>query len=219
MKLRNLIGEDVIAQLEGKNVSDTQPIANFQKSDEFYLDNSFFDNHDRVKKKYLAIPDFHLFYEMDLNELSEITNPSLHSRTAVLATTELLLPYIAYTIKYIENNEINIEKGMRQALPFLIYAPSKWSLKDNMHAVDIMSYLFKEMHLTNIRLILPTDKRRLFTPDGKPRTTLQELYRLYKNLGDVHVSVKKDGPVMIATLKHKQDGGRRRTRRLRTRFL
>lgn len=210
MRLSDLIGPDIISKFEGSNISDTLPIVDMDKHSEFYFDSSFFDNHNRVKNKYLAINGFQQFYDMSLEELAAITNPPLKSRTAVLATTEFLLPYVAYILKYIESEPINIETGTRHLLPFIIYAPTEWSMKDNLHTIDLMAYLYKIGHLANIRLIVPINRANLFTPDGKPRVTLQEFYRLYKNLGNVDLSVKKNGLQLIATLKQKMDGGRRR---------
>jgi hypothetical protein len=220
MKLSDLIGVDVIDIFKNSNISDTLPIVDFDMASEFYFDNSFFDNHDRVKKKYLSIPDFQQFYKMSLEELATITNPSLYTRTAVLATTEFLLPYVAYTLKYIEKEAINLEMGKRHTLPFIIYAPSEWNLIDNIQTIDLMSSLYKNRQISHIRLIIPTDRAKLFTSNGKPRVTLQELYRLYKNLGDVDLAVKINGLKLIATFKQKIDGGRRRRRRFsRTRLL
>jgi hypothetical protein len=214
MKLSDLIGNNKINELTGKDISDTLPLAKLDERSEFYFDSSFFDHKDRVKNKYLDIPGFREYYKMSLNELEELTLPSANSRTIILGTTEYLLPYVAYCLKFIEDNKINIETGARTMLPFIIYAPIKWSMEDNLHTIDLMAYLYKHKYM-NIRIIVPEDRTKLFLPNGNPRVTFLELFRLYKNLGNLDISIRKNGSQIIGTIKHKIDGGKRKKRRTR----
>lgn len=148
------------------------------------LDGSFYDGRFRVKNKYLQIKEFVPFYNMTLEELHKITHPPEKSRCVILGTTEFLFPYVAYCLKYIEQNE-------NTPSPFIIYAPCEWNLMDNISMIDYISHFYKSKTY-KIIIFLPKDNNKWFTSDNlEPRITIMEMYRLFLNLGDIEINVEE----------------------------
>jgi hypothetical protein len=157
------------------------------------IDASFYDTEQRVKKKYLNIPEFMEYYNKTMEELSQITNPPLKSRDILLGTTEYLFPYVAYCIKYIENNcNISCTDEDKEKLPFIFYAAKNWSEENNINTLDCISAFYTAGKYNKIIIFLPIDKSALYNPQGQPRITVKEIYRIYKNIGNVNITVETD---------------------------
>ena len=157
------------------------------------LDASFYDSAQRVKKKYLDISEFIEYYNKTLEELNIITNPPPKSRDILLGTTEYLFPYVAYCVKYIENNcNTNCTDKDKENLPFIFYAPLLWSDDDNIKLIDCISAFYKAGKYNKIIIFLPKNKKTLYNQQGQPRITVKEICRLYKNIGNVDINVETD---------------------------
>ncbi len=208
MKLSEILGPHIIRTIEEGDIAKTLP---FAKDNLYHLDSSFYDFKDRVKMDYIQNPEFKHFYDMTLDELAAITKPSPDYRTAILGYSSYLHPYMAYSIKFVESNKINIETGERDILPFIIYAPVEWNIEDNLHTIDLLTSLFKEHKLRKIVMIVPTDKSKWFKPNGEMRVIVRELYRLYKNMGDIDVNILDEGDAsrLVIVIENKNIGGRR----------
>lgn len=128
-----------------------------------------------------------------IQDLSKIVNPPTESRTVILGSTEYLSPYVAYCLKFISENRLDIESGNRDVLPFIFFAPIQWSENENINFIDCLSYYYKNTDkLSTIHILISKNKTSWLTPGRQPRITILELMRLYNNLGNIEIRIEDD---------------------------
>jgi hypothetical protein len=190
--LKNFINYDMVRDKiknTKNNIWLNKSIINFSECNEYDFDSSFFNDKNRVFNKYKSIPGFERYNTMSLNELTSIVQPT-STRTIILGTTEYLLPYVAYCVKFITEKGIDIETGEKSTLPFLFYAPDEWTMKGNINFIDCISNYYKQQKYP-ITVFLPKDQTKWVDPQGQPRVTILELYRLVSNIID-NIQIKID---------------------------
>ena len=194
MNIPDFIGEDIMQLVASDNNWVTRPLLDKKKCNEYEFDASFFDDRDRVKNKYMKeVAGFMDFYSMSLQDLSKIVNPPTESRTVILGSTEYLSPYVAYCLKFISENRLDIESGNRGVLPFIFFAPIQWSENENINFIDCLSYYYKNTDkLSTIHILISKNKTSWLTPGRQPRITILELMRLYNNLGNIEIRIEDD---------------------------
>ena len=153
----------------------------FLKCTEYEFDSSFFNGINRVFNKYNSIPGFEIYNKMSLKQLTPIVKPT-STRTIILGTTEYLLPYVAYCVKFIAERGIDREMVDRH-LPFIFYAPNEWTMMGNINFIDCISNYYKQKKYP-ITVVLPKDKTKWVGPEGQPRVAILELFRFVSNVGD-----------------------------------
>jgi hypothetical protein len=189
MRITEFIGDEIIKLIKPENNWITRPILDAKLCNEYEFDSSFFDYKKRVETKYKEIDGFNIFYNMSLLELDAIVNPPISgSRRVILGTTEYLLPYVAYCLKFIIENDVDVESGNRINLPFIFFAPSEWKEDENINFIDCLSYYYKKKKYA-IHLLISKNKKTWLTRDGSPRVTICELMRLRKNLGNISIKI------------------------------
>lgn len=209
--IRKFIGKNLLRKIEkDENLWFARPITIYHECNESTFDKSFYDGDDRVQKKYMSIPEFNECNSRTLDELRIMTEPpsSDSNRQVILGTTEFLCCYVAYCVKYIQENE-----GSK--LPFVFFAPSIWTIEANIEFIDCSVHFAKQNTFNNeIIMLLPRDKKKWITPTGEPRVTIMELFRIFKILGDVKISIKGMGTMNKVIISVNQSGGGRRFRSL-----
>ena len=213
-RLREFIGDDLIQKIENieqESIWLTQPRLDQNLCNVYDFDASFFDGENRVEKKYKTIDGFDAFDKMSLEELDNIVKPPTDgSRTIILGTTEYLLPYVAYCLKFINRNKIHTASGNRDALPFIFFSLPVYTEVDNIKFIDCVSHYYETKKYI-INLVISKDKKNWLTPAGKPRVTIYEMMRLLKNLGDIEVTIDdSDTNVYKVTFENKSTGGRKK---------
>jgi hypothetical protein len=163
-------------------------IFDFSECNEYEFDSSFFNGRDRVFNKYESIKGFETYNTMSLDQLTSIVQPT-STRTIILGTTEYLLPYVVYCVKFITKHGIDIETGDRPTLPFIFYAPNEWTMKGNINFIDCISNYYKQKKYP-ITVFLPKDRTKWVAND-QPRVTILELFRLVSNVRD-NIPIKID---------------------------
>jgi len=216
-RLREFIGDDLIQKIENieqESIWLTQPRLDQNLCNVYDFDASFFDGENRVEKKYNTIDGFDAFDKMSLEELDNIVKPPTDgSRTIILGTTEYLLPYVAYCLKFINRNKIHTASGNRDALPFIFFSLPVYTEVDNIKFIDCVSHYYETKKYI-INLVISKDKKNWLTPAGKPRVTIYEMMRLLKNLGDIEVTIDdSDTNVYKVTFENKSTGGRKNKRK------
>jgi hypothetical protein len=194
MNIPDFIGEDIMKLVALDNNWLTKPLLDNKKCNEYEFDASFFDDRDRVKNKYMKeVAGFMDFYSMSLQDLAKIVNPPIGSRTVILGSTEYLSPYVAYCLKFISENQLDIETGNRNILPFIFFAPIQWSENENINFIDCLSYYYSRPDkLFSINIFISKNKTSWLTPWGQPRITILEMMRLYNSLGNVDIIIEDD---------------------------
>jgi hypothetical protein len=213
--LKNFIYYDMVRdeiQSTSNSIWLNKPIFDFSECNEYEFDSSFFNDRDRVFNKYKSIPGFEKYNTMSLNQLTSIVQP-ISTRTIILGTTEYLLPYVAYCVKFIAEKGIDIETGDRPTLPFIFYAAEEWTMTGNINFIDCISNYYKQKKYP-ITVFLPKDRTKWVDPKGQPRITILELFRLVSNIRD-NIPIKIDDSndeyykISIITL----SGGKKRNKR------
>jgi hypothetical protein len=213
-RLSEFIGDDLVKNIEQESIWLTQLRLDQNLCNVYDFDASFFDGENRVEKKYKTIAGFDAFDKMSLEELDNIVNPPIDgSRTIILGTTEYLLPYVAYCLKFIDHNKIDAESGNRATLPFIFFSLPVYTEVDNIKFIDCVSHYYETKKYI-IRLVISKDKKNWLTLAGKPRVTIYEMMRLLKNLGDIEVTIDdSDTNVYKVTFENKSSGGRKNKRK------
>lgn len=176
-------------------------------------DESFRDDvNQRVKQKYMKYEFFTKIYndngsyEDSLEYVKSYIDSSSTKRIPVLGATEYLGPFIA-------NSILHSKQKINEPAPFIVYAPLKWSIGDNIHVVSCFATGLKTKIYDKIVILLPLTADAM-VPKGNPRITIFEIYHMYKILGDFVVDVSKDKEKFTLTVLASQFyGGKKLFRR------
>jgi hypothetical protein len=204
-KLADFIGDDIINSIDENNIW----LKHANKVSECYetkFDASFYDDEKRVEKKYKNIDGFNSYYEMSLDQLDKMLDPPNDgSRIFILGTTEYLLPYAAYCLKFIDKYK---EEQEKKPVPFIFFALLEWTEIENIEYMDCVSNYFKNKNY-EIRIVIPQDRTKWRTLNRDIRITIYELIRLNKNLGNIPIEIYiDDSEVYKIVIKPKRDGGK-----------